>query len=110
MLALLIMVAVGCGLDVTRPEMEYYFTHPVLNEEWKPDLWRTSSRSRVAAKLKKKSKKRKSSSFSKGNSGSNVTLTRTEAESSIWHSSIEATHELSRHSTGNASGQEDSVQ
>jgi len=53
------MVVVGCGLDVTRPEMEYYFTHPVLNEEWKPDLWRTSSRRRVVAKLKKKKKKRK---------------------------------------------------
>ena len=65
LLVVLVMVAVGCGLDVTRPEMEYYFTHPVLNEEWKPDLWRTSSRSRVAAKLKKKSKKRKSSSKKK---------------------------------------------
>ena len=65
LLVVLVMVALGCGLDVTRPEMEYYFTHPVLNEEWKPDLWRTSSRSRVAAKLKKKSRKRKSSSKKK---------------------------------------------
>lgn len=65
LLLLLVMVAVGCGLDVTRPEMEYYFTHPVLNEEWKPDLWRTSSRRAVAAKLKKKKKKKKRRASSK---------------------------------------------
>jgi len=52
-----LVVSTGCGVHVSRPDMGYYFTEPVLNEAWKPLLIEQArSAKKVAHKAKKKKK------------------------------------------------------
>lgn len=52
---LLTLLLFGCGISVRRPDMSYYFSHPLLNERW---LDRSSTSGRVAkAEKRKRSRK-----------------------------------------------------
>jgi hypothetical protein len=39
----------GCATQVTRPDVDYYFSHPLLNARWKPEHFHTQTKPRTAA-------------------------------------------------------------
>ena len=57
--SLLTICLSGCGITLVKQEVGYYFSHPILNERWKPDnLYKGKGRS-VASKKKSRSSKSK---------------------------------------------------
>ncbi len=61
---LLVLLLLGCGIQVRRPDMGYYFSHPLLNERWlerEPGKVRTvreSKRKKARRKARKKARKK----------------------------------------------------
>lgn len=58
LLAALPLLLSSCGLRVSQPEMNYYFSHPLLNEQWKPRHFQGGKARRVADKGKTSRKKK----------------------------------------------------
>lgn len=49
----------GCGIAMKRPDLPYYFSHPLLNERWQDGGGANASAKKVAKAKRKRSKKRK---------------------------------------------------
>ena len=43
--SVLLLLLSSCGISVSRSEITYYFSHPLLNEEWNPRHFQTTVRS-----------------------------------------------------------------
>ena len=48
----------ACGVTVGRPDLGYYFSNPVLNEDWTPRLLKEGSREKGSKSARGKSKKK----------------------------------------------------
>ena len=55
---LMALLLLGCGVEMRRPDMGYYFSHPLLNERW---LDQESGKARVATARKGKKASKKAS-------------------------------------------------
>lgn len=61
---LLVLAVFGCGVQVQRPDMGYYFSHPLLNERWhdrqlkKRRVASSKKAKRASKKARKKSRKK----------------------------------------------------
>ena len=62
LLPVALLLLQSCGLRWERPAMTYYFSHPLLNEQWRPEFRQTTEASReVTAKARPKSTAKASS-------------------------------------------------
>ena len=51
------LVSAGCGTRITRPDVNYYFSHPLLNARWKPEHFQSQKSPTTTAAKRGPSKK-----------------------------------------------------